>query len=372
MRYPDDIGLVWASMARFLAGAAAELNGVAGSIICFPKLTNQPAFSTPWARRTVCDWYDTRSAASRERIRTVVGEYGVEVVVYISCLAQTVDLGFLRGLGLRTISVEVDSYPANARQSWFKWAAKRILRGWLGMHVHDGYVANAHHQRRYLVDHGGLPPGRVVTVVNGVDIKQFAPGPRPDPASLGLPETDYYVVSISQARPEKRIDRLIDAAAELFRQRADLPAKFVHLGGGQCLEEWKARAEKLGLASRFLFPGGRGDVLPFLQLATVFAHTAERESFGFAVVEAMACGKPVVATWSPGPGEIVEQGITGRLVEPDDARGLAQALLALLEDPGERERLGKAARERAVRHYNARQQAIELARVIRRHLGNSR
>jgi glycosyltransferase involved in cell wall biosynthesis len=372
MRYPDDVGLVWASMARFHSGAVAELKGVARAFICFPVLTDRPAFQTPWATRIACDWYDTYSLESRERIRATVREQGIQVVIYIACLAYTLDLRFLRGLGLRTVSVEVDSYPTNNRQSWLKWAAKKIIRGWLCIGVHNRYIANAHHQRRYLLDFAGLPPNRVETVVNGVDLELFTPNPRPDPATLDLPPTEYYVLSVSQARPEKRVDVLVDAAAQVFRIRPELSLTFVHVGGGQCLDEWKARAAQHGLADRFRFPGNKAVVAPFHRLATVFVHPAERESFGYAVVEAMASGKPVIAARSSGPAEIVEAGVTGIIVEPGDVSGMAREILALLDDPPRRERMGTAGRQRADRLYNYRRQGVELARVIRGQLVGAR
>jgi glycosyltransferase involved in cell wall biosynthesis len=370
MRYPDDVGLVWASMSLIHAGVMHELSGIAQGVVCFPILTERPAFHTPWATRIACDWYDTRTQANRDRIRSTVGENRIKVVLYVGCPGNSVDLRFLRSLGLRTINWEVDSYPTTHNQLWVKRAAKQLLRRWLGFGVHDMYVANAYHQRDFLLEFTQLPPKRVETVVNGVDLERFTPDPRPDPVVLGLPLTDHYVVSVSQARAEKRIDVLIDAAVELFRLRSGLSLTFVHVGGGQCLDEWKARAASLGLGGRYQFPGTRLDVVPYFRLATIFAHAAERESFGFVVAEAMACGKPVIAARSPGPSEIIDPGVTGILVEPGDVTGMARELLSLVEDPLRRERMGAAGRERCMRLYDGRRPAVELARVIRGQLPN--
>jgi glycosyltransferase involved in cell wall biosynthesis len=207
--------------------------------------------------------------------------------------------------------------------------------------------------------------------VNGVDLEQFFPAPSPAPSTLGLPTTEYYVVSVGQARPEKRIDTLIAAAAEIFRQEPGLSSTFVHVGGGQCLESWKKKAAELGLGERFQFPGGQANVVPYLRLATVFAHPAERESFGFAVAEAMACGKPVVAARSPGPAEIVGENGSGTLVEPGDVRGFARELLALLKDESRRQQIGNAGRARVVQYYDSRKQSLDLARVIQTELKKS-
>lgn len=365
MRYPDDVGLVWASMARVYSGTAAELSGIARALICFPVLTDHPAFPTPWAIRIACDWYDTHIPASRDRIKTLVAEENIKVVLYMGCPGETVDFRFLHRLGIRTVDYEQDSYPTTYHQPWVKRATKRILRRWLKRGIHDRYVANAQHQRRFLIDFAQLPRERVDIVVNGVDVVRFEPKTCPDPATLGLPLADHYVVSISQARPEKRVDLLIDAAVELFRTRPELSLTFVHVGDGQCLDEWKRKALGLGLGNRYQFVGRQTDVAPYHQLATLFAHPAERESFGYAVAEAMACGKPVIAARSPGPAEIIDEGVTGRLVEPGDIHGFAQAMLALIDDPLLRAQMGAAGRERAVRLYDGRRQSSELANVIR-------
>jgi len=371
MRYPDDVGVIWASMAQVYEGAAAELKGFARATLCFPALSNCPAFLTPWATRVACDWYDTDSLASRDRIEAVVRENRIKVVLYFGCPGQSIDLRFLRRLGVRTLNYEMDSYPTVVKQSWLLWAGKRILRGWLRKGVHDRYIADAHHQRRFLIEYAALPRGLVDTVVNGVDLERFSPGPRPEPATLGLPVTDYYVVSISQARPEKRVDVLIDAAAEIFRVSPETPVAFVHVGGGQCLESWKARVLALGLGTRFFFAGGKSDVVPYHRLATVFAHPAERESFGYAVAEAMACGKPVIAARSRGPSEIIVEGETGLLVEIGDDRGLACTMLALLDNKIRRERMGEKARERAIQFYDGHRQSVELAAIIRQELARA-
>jgi glycosyltransferase involved in cell wall biosynthesis len=126
------------------------------------------------------------------------------------------------------------------------------------------------------------------------------------------------------------------------------------------------RASQLG--ERYQFPGTQAEVAPYLRLATIFAHAAERESFGYVVAEAMACGKPVVATRSPGPAEIIDPGVTGIIVEPGDFRALAREISALLDDPSRRQSMGTAGRERVARLYNSQRQAVELAKIIRAEL----
>jgi glycosyltransferase involved in cell wall biosynthesis len=89
-----------------------------------------------------------------------------------------------------------------------------------------------------------------------------------------------------------------------------------------------------------------------------------REQFGLVLVEAMACGVPPVAVDRFGPGAIVDDGETGWLVEPDDVRSLAAALLRAMDDPAERARRGARARAVAVERYGWPKLAERLAGVL--------
>lgn len=365
MRYPDDIGLVWASMARIYDAVAGRLGETARCLIAYPQLTGHPVYAPSRLTPVGADLYGNPFPGS---VREVLTTERVRVVVYFGCDPRTVDLGALRRAGVRTIDYDQNSYPAD-RQPVVKRLAKLVVRRVLQRDLHDLYLANADHQREFLIRHAALPPGRVRTVRNGVDPDRFAPGPPPDPAGLGVPVTDQYVVAVCQARPEKRIDLLIEAAATLFGRRPAASVTFVHVGDGPSLGDWRQRADARGLAGRFVFAGVRHEVAPYHRLATVFAHTAARESFGFAVAEAMASGKPVVATDSPGPAELLAGGGCGAIIPPGDAARFADALDRYLSDPDLRTAAGTAGRKRIVETYTLARQADELAAAVRSVLG---
>ncbi len=107
-----------------------------------------------------------------------------------------------------------------------------------------------------------------------------------------------------------------------------------------------------GLEERLIIPG---DVRPPLKDdlvagSDVVVHPSHAESFGLAVLEAMAAGKPVVAADTDGPRLLIDDGVSGVLFEPGDTDGLTSALARLLDDPAERAGLGSAA-ARAAEHY---------------------
>jgi glycosyltransferase involved in cell wall biosynthesis len=122
----------------------------------------------------------------------------------------------------------------------------------------------------------------------------------------------------------------------------------VLVGDGPLRSELEHLAARLGVHRQVEFIGyqSRPGVVRLLNECTLFVLPSRSESLGIAVIEALACGKPVVATAVGGIPEIIEDGTSGILVEPEDARALAVAIRRLLGDPALRERLGRAGRRR--------------------------
>jgi glycosyltransferase involved in cell wall biosynthesis len=175
------------------------------------------------------------------------------------------------------------------------------------------------------------------------------------------------VLTVSRFTAVKRLPVLIEAFARA-RDRARTPTGLVIVGGHP--GEWEGEhpadtIARLGVANVFL-AGWRDhlEVSSFLSAADVFALASVREQFGLVLVEAMACEMPVVAVDRFGPGEIVADGETGWLVEPDDVGGLASALLHAIDDPAERARRGASARAVAVERYGWPKLAERLAGVM--------
>jgi glycosyltransferase involved in cell wall biosynthesis len=162
------------------------------------------------------------------------------------------------------------------------------------------------------------------------------------------------VLSVSRFTEVKRLPLLIEAFAHA-RDRARTPAGLVIVGGHP--GEWEGEhpadtIARLDVRGVFLAGWHDHDELPsLLSAADVFALASVREQFGQVLVEAMACGVPPIAVDRLGPGEIIQNGETGWLVEPDDLDGLAGALLEAIDDPAERARRGALGRATAVERY---------------------
>lgn len=177
-----------------------------------------------------------------------------------------------------------------------------------------------------------------------------------------LPAHDALLVVLGTLAPEKGQHVALAAAARLLPSRPGTLLVFVGPPGRPgYAPALRAQAAERGLAGRVLWPGPVGDPLVALRAADVVLHSSlAPETFGFAVAEAAAVGRAVVAAATGGPAEIVVHGQTGLLVPPGDAAALAAAVALLLDQPALRCRLGQAARARAQRCYDARRMAAAL------------
>ena len=112
-------------------------------------------------------------------------------------------------------------------------------------------------------------------------------------------------------------------------------------------------AKTLNLDACLGFAGHQPDARRFVAATDVFVHSSIRpDPFGLVILEAMALGKPVIASGEGGPLEIVEPNVTGLLVPPNDPERLAEAMITLLHDEALRDRMGKAGLERAERSFS--------------------
>lgn len=147
--------------------------------------------------------------------------------------------------------------------------------------------------------------------------------------------------TVGTLRREKGHDILLQALARL----ADLEPTLLVVGDGPLAQSLAASSRALGVDRLVRWHGRDPDCLPLLDAMDIFAFPSRSEGLGIAILEAMARGLPVVAARTGGIPEVVQDGVTGRLVPPESADALAQALRALWLAPLERQRLGAAARD---------------------------
>ncbi len=200
----------------------------------------------------------------------------------------------------------------------------------------------------------GVTPDRVRTIYNGIDTDLFVPPPS-EPA--GRRPT---VVTAARVFPLKDIETLIRACDVARRRVPDV--HFVVYGANWVDQPYTDRCEalidELGVRDHFTFAGYHSDPTTLYHEGDVFALSSISEGFPFSVIEAMACGRPVVATDVGGVKEAVEG--VGVVVPPRDFAGLGDGLANLLLDPDQYARCARLGRERAVRDFG-------LARMLDAH-----
>jgi len=194
------------------------------------------------------------------------------------------------------------------------------------------------------------PAGRFTVIHSGVDLSRLSP---PDDetlatvrAGLVIPPHGVIIGTVGRLTGIKGHDTLLEAAARIRAECDDLYLVFI--GDGELREDLENRAKGLGLADRVVFTGWRRDVAPLLALFDIFVFPSLNEGMGKAVVEAMAMGKPVVASRIGGIVDLVEDNVNGLLVPPGDPAALAEAVLSLLRDGKRRVAMGKEGLKRAV------------------------
>jgi glycosyltransferase involved in cell wall biosynthesis len=201
-------------------------------------------------------------------------------------------------------------------------------------------VANSSAARDQL-EREGVPSLKLRLITNGLDARRFVPvTPRPD---------IRRIIMVANLRPEKGQDTLLAAAPRILARYPD--ASFTFVGDGPRRQALETLTRALGITERVRFMGERGDVAPILAGHDLFVLPSRSEAFPNALIEAMATGMPVVATDVGGIPEVVRPGINGQLVRPDDEHVLADAVLALMDDPAAAAALGQAARADVERHY---------------------
>jgi len=200
----------------------------------------------------------------------------------------------------------------------------------------------------------GLAPERVGVVHSGVDLARFrdVTDRRAEYArEFGFPLGVPLIGNVAHLAGHKGQRDLVAAAALVLRQVPE--ARFLIVGEGECRAALEAQVAELGLQQRVLLVGFRTDVPALLAAFDIFCFPSHLEGLGTSVLDALASGRPVVATRAGGIPEMIEDGRHGLLVPPRDPAALAAALLRLLEQREFAQSLGRAGRQRVEQEFSS-------------------
>jgi glycosyltransferase involved in cell wall biosynthesis len=313
---------------------------------------------------------DLQSAGAEIRIvgqRALVGVYGIVTALIwlrarhfdalVTLLFTSDVLGRLLGW-LANIRLVVSSIRArNTHYAWWQRLAVRLT-----MPLADLVVLNSANASDFAVAHEGVQRARMVVIPNGVAVGGNAVLAQAQlRAELGLPSAGPLLGSVGRLTHQKGFDVLLHALALLPNPDCCL----VLFGTGEEQQRLQNLADTLGIRGRVAFAGYRHDAAQLLGALDVYVHPARFEGMPNALLEAMAAGRPIVATNVDGNRELICDQTLGWLVPPDDATVLAQQIASALENPTEAQRRGMAAQARAIQQFGITAMVDAWERVLR-------
>ena len=218
--------------------------------------------------------------------------------------------------------------------------------------------------RRFLKK--GTIPDKVRVVYNGVDTERFSPAISPDKfrREFGIGENELIVGIASRFDKRKGHEDFFKAAKEIIRVEKNV--RFLVVGGAvfdnhEEREQYlRDRAKSLDLKDRVIFSGFRQDMPEVYAAIDIFVLPSLQEACARVLLEAMASGKPVIATSLGGNPEIVVDEVTGILVPAKDARALAQAMLRLIREPDTARQMGEAGRKRSQECFTIAENLVKI------------
>ncbi|MDA1016392.1 MAG: glycosyltransferase [Planctomycetota bacterium] len=204
---------------------------------------------------------------------------------------------------------------------------------------------------------GWFPSRKVARVWNGVDLDRFN--------IRRTNHSDPTVITVARLSAEKDLETMLQAA-KIVAERQPM-FRLIIVGDGPERANLQASAQRLGLEETVRFLGERNDIAQQLSRAAFFVSSSRTEGVSLTLLEAMATELPVIATRVGGNPEVVVDGETGRLVPPRDPQALAAAILKLIDNPQEWDRLGQAGRRRVQQHFCIRSMVQQYEELYLQH-----
>lgn len=207
----------------------------------------------------------------------------------------------------------------------------------------------------------GVPRSRLRVIRNGIPLTEEQGRARLVRDGAGVGHGSPVVLTVARLCEQKGYERLLAAIPSVARAFRD--ASFLWAGSGPSEEALRAAVRRFDLEEHVRFLGQRNDVPHLMAHADLFVLPSRFEGLPIVLLEAMAERLPVVATRVPGSAELVRDGVTGRLVEPDDTDALAAAIIEALERPDVRRSWANAARLMVEKEYSSTRMADETGAV---------
>lgn len=248
----------------------------------------------------------------------------------------------LAGTRTRLVVSERNTFTAARRERYSRWLPVEALKR-IAYRRADAIIAVSAGVAKDLIDALRLPPERVSVIYNPVVDDRLHASAHEDAAHPWFADGVPVVLAAGRLIPQKDFPTLLQAFARL-----QTPARLMILGEGAQRASLEALGRTLGIAPHVQLPGFMRNPFSYMRRCAVFVLSSRFEGLPGVLIQAMACGAPVIATDCPsGPAEILQGGRAGLLVPVGDAAALAAAIDAVLGDPGLRSSLSAAGTRRA-------------------------
>lgn len=235
------------------------------------------------------------------------------------------------------------------RRFKYRWNTDRIIA--ISKGVHNALVQD------------GIDPARVVVIYDACPLDLFDPTLPSEPFRRegGLGPDMPVIGNVAHFADHKGHRYLVEAAQQVIQREPR--ARFVLVGDGDLRAVIEEQVKALGLDASVIFTGFRADIPQVLAAFDLFVLSSHMEGMGSVLLEAMAMGRPIVATRVGGIPELIEDGVEGLLVPPRDPKALAGAILSLLADPDKRLRMGLAGRRKVAQGFSVEQMVAKTEKV---------
>lgn len=312
----------------------------------------------------------------RRELVNLVKLHQVNVVqTHILEMLDFLVLSLLYGTPVRVVLWTIQNVSFLPKKGHWLLGPKRFVYGWLYRLLSsrvDGFVAVSEQVRESILKQIGPIGDKVFTICNAVDLAPFEQsknGKTPLWAELDLPSNSRLIAVVGRLTRQKGHEYLVQAAPEIVAACPE--THFLFIGEGELKDKLQAQIQDLNLSNHFHFLGVRSDVPHLLAAADLFVQPSLWEGLSVALLEAMAAGKPIVATAVSGTTQAMTNGQTGLVVPIANSAALAKAVTQLLANPAQAQGMGQAAKQYVALNFSAQKQAEEHLKLYDHLLASS-
>ncbi len=302
--------------------------------------------------------YSFRTLAEANRLARYIRKNAIQIVHAYGLYPNIFAVPVARLAGAPIVIASIRDC-GDILKPWQRWLQRIVCR------LADCVLVNADAIRETLISQG-YRSDNIAVIRNAIAQPKATPiedayGIREE---LGLTPSAPVVMVLSRLNRMKGVEYFLDAANIVA---AKLPeTRFLIVGDGAIRQELQDRAASMGLAGKIVFTGFRTDVPRLLSQVSLSVLPSLSEGLSNTLLESMAAGVPVVATWVGGNPEIIEDGVSGLLVPPRDSAKLANAMLAVLENPSLAASFSAAGKYRIAKVFSLERSIREVERLYQK------